>query len=56
MSIKELNNKLIILGDSVLAAIKYEINFKYSVFDFFKTQQNKSKTLEKKLLKYLYSQ
>lgn len=56
MSISSLNRKIITLGTKLIATIKYEIDSKYSAFDFFRAEFDKKKALEAKLKKYLTSQ
>lgn len=53
MSISNINKKLITLGTGLIGSIKYEINYNYCVFDFFKLQEDKKLILENKLEKFL---
>jgi hypothetical protein len=53
MSIKQINKKIITIGTRLMASIKYEIDTKYSVFEFFKLRMDKATAIEKKLRKFL---
>jgi hypothetical protein len=56
MSIKQINSRIINLGTRLMASIKYEIDSKYSVFEFFKLRTDKADAIEKKLRKFLNNQ
>ena len=56
MSIKKINNRIINLGTRLIASIKYEIDSKYSVFEFFKLRMEKTDAIERKLRKFLNNQ
>ncbi len=56
MSITKINNKIITLGLKLFASIKYEIDSKYSVFEFLKLDLEKRTALEAKFRKFLNKQ
>lgn len=45
---------IIVLGDGILSKIKYDFNYKYSLYDFFKTLFIQEQTAKKQLCEQLY--
>jgi hypothetical protein len=54
MSLKQLNHKIIMLGNGLLSRIKYGFSFSYDQYDFIKTLHEKEQKTEIKTHKTLY--
>lgn len=52
--LKVLIKKLLIFGDGVLSRIKYDFNYKYDSYEFFKARFLRNEILKKELEKQLY--
>lgn len=54
MYLTELNDKIIRIGDGLIARIKYEFGFAYDHYGFLKMRHEKQQKLEAKTHKSLY--